>query len=69
MMPHIQQPSLLINDNTTDKKIKLSGSYLPVLFNKYIISANDNCKNYSIINSSDALLLPANSVVTLYVKQ
>ena len=60
---------VLINDNTTDEAIKLSGSNLPAQFNKYITSASDDCKNYGVVNSSDALLLPANSVVTLYAKE
>jgi glucuronoarabinoxylan endo-1,4-beta-xylanase len=59
---------VLINDNTTDVAIKLSGSNLPAQFNKYVTSANDDCKDYGVINSSDAILLPANSVVTLYKK-
>ena len=60
---------ILINDNTKDKTIKLSGNNLPVLLNKYITSANDNCKDYGVVKSSDALLLPANAVVTLYAKE
>jgi O-glycosyl hydrolase len=59
---------ILINDNATDKAIKLSGNNLPAQFNKYITSASDDCKDYGVIKSSEELLLPANSVVTLYKK-
>ena len=59
---------VLINDNATDKAIKLTGSNLPAQFNMYVTSANNDCKDYGIFNSSDAILLPANSVVTLYKK-
>jgi O-glycosyl hydrolase len=59
---------VLINDNAADKAIKLSGNDLPAQFNKFVTSANDDCKDYGVINVNDALLLPANSVVTLYKK-
>ena len=59
---------ILINDNATDKAIKLSGNSLPVQFNKYVTSSTDDCKDYGVVNGNDAILLPANSVVTLYKK-
>lgn len=60
---------VLINDNATEKTIKLSGNNLPAQFNKYVTSANDDCKDYGVVKSNDELLLPANSVVTLYAKE
>ena len=59
---------VLINDNTTDVAVKLSGANLPVNFNKYVTSANDNCKDYGTVNAGAAVLLPAGSVTTLYQK-
>jgi glucuronoarabinoxylan endo-1,4-beta-xylanase len=57
---------VLINDATTGRAIKLSAAGLPSQFNKYITSADDNSADAGIVNSEDILLLPANSVVTLY---
>jgi O-glycosyl hydrolase len=59
---------VLINDNGNDKVIKLSGENLVSQFNKYVTSANEDCKNVGTINAIDAVILPANSVVTLYKK-
>ncbi|MEO8112015.1 MAG: glycoside hydrolase family 30 beta sandwich domain-containing protein [Ginsengibacter sp.] len=59
---------VLINDNATDQAIKLTGANLPSQFNKFVTSANDNCKDDGTVNGSDAVLLPANSVITLYKK-
>jgi O-glycosyl hydrolase len=59
---------VLVNDNATDKAIKLSGNNLPAQFNKYVTSATDDCKDSGTVSSGDAVLLPANSVVTLYKK-
>ena len=56
----------IINDNSTDEAIQLSGSNLPAHFNEYVTSANDDCKDYGAVNDSDAILLPAYSVITLY---
>ncbi|HRH59111.1 MAG TPA: PKD domain-containing protein, partial [Chitinophagaceae bacterium] len=59
---------VLINDNAADRAIKLSGAALPAQFEMFVTSATDDCKSYSTVNSSDNILLPANSVITLYHK-
>ena len=59
---------VLINDNTESRAVKLGGSALPAQFSMFVTSANDDCKDYGIINTSDGFLLPANSVITLYKK-
>lgn len=59
---------LLINDASSGKAIRLSGGALPAQFNMYVTSTDDNAKDYGIVNSSDILLLPPASVVTLYKK-
>jgi O-glycosyl hydrolase len=59
---------ILINDNASDKAIKLSGNSSPAQFNQYITSANEDCKDHGVMKSTDALLLPSNSVTTLYKK-
>lgn len=60
---------VIINDNSTEEAIQLSGRNLPAHFNKYVTSASDDCKDYGQINSSEAILLPANSVTSLYAKE
>lgn len=59
---------VLINDNAESRAVKLTGAGLPAQFSMFVTSANDDCKDYGTINTSDGLLLPANSVVTLYKK-
>jgi O-glycosyl hydrolase len=59
---------VLINDATSGKPIRITGSGLPVQFNMYSTTVNDNTKEMGLVNSADVLLLPANSVVTLYKK-
>jgi hypothetical protein len=57
---------VLINDSTISKAVKLSGDALPSQFSMYVTSATDDCKDHGTINTSDGILLPAKSVVTLY---
>jgi glucuronoarabinoxylan endo-1,4-beta-xylanase len=59
---------VLINDNASDKAVQLSGSNLPLQFNKYITDETEDCKDDGTVNSSDIFTIPANSVVTLYKK-
>ena len=60
------QTIILINDNPTDKIIRLSGAGLPAQLNTYVTSASDDCKDQGLVGSAHNILLPANSVVTLY---
>jgi O-glycosyl hydrolase len=57
---------ILVNDATVAKPIKMQGANLPAQFNLYITSPDDNTKDYGLVNSNDIILLPANSVATLY---
>ena len=59
---------VLINDNNSASAIKLSGTGLPAQFTQYNTTATDNCIDAGTVNSADNILLPANSVVTLYYK-
>ncbi len=57
---------VLINDSPVGKGIRISGNNLPAQFNMYITSAVDDCKDYGMFNSAEDILLPPNSVVTLF---
>lgn len=57
---------ILLNDNASAKVIRLSGNNLPPQFNMYVTSVADDCKDYGIFNSAEDILLPPNSVVTLF---
>lgn len=58
---------VIINDNKdVAKAIRLTGSGLPAQFKKFVTSDADNTKDYGVINATDNILIPANSVVTLY---
>lgn len=59
---------VLINDNTESRTVKLTGAGLPIQFQVLVTSANDDCKDYGIINTNDGFLLQAGSVTTLYKK-
>lgn len=59
---------VLINDNSTERLINLAGAGLPARLNTYVTSEKDDCTDQGVANSSDNILLPANSVVTLYKK-
>ncbi len=59
---------ILINDNNESRAVKLSGTGLPVTFKKFTTTANDNCIEDGVVKSNEALVLKANSVVTLYFK-
>ncbi|MEO5682464.1 MAG: PKD domain-containing protein [Chitinophagaceae bacterium] len=60
-----QTTIVLINDNAEARVIKLSGD-VPAGFNQFNTTATDNCIDAGVVNSSDNIVLPANSVVTLY---
>ena len=62
------QTIVLINDNSTGTAITLSGNGLPAQFSMFTTSETDDCKDYGTINTSEGVLLPAKSVVTLYKK-
>jgi O-glycosyl hydrolase len=58
---------VFINDNKeTSKAVKLSGSGLAPTYKMYVTSADENTRDAGVVNSTDIVLLPANSVVTLY---
>lgn len=59
---------ILINDAGSGKPVRLSGANLPAQFSMLVTSADDNTKDYGAVNSGDVVLIPANSVVTLYKK-
>jgi glucuronoarabinoxylan endo-1,4-beta-xylanase len=59
---------ILINDSTISQAIKLSGVGLSSQFEMFVTSETEDCKDDGVINSSEAILLPPNSVVTLYKK-
>lgn len=57
---------VLINDAASAKAVQLSGNNLPSQFLKVITSATDDAKDYGNVNSADVILIPANSVITLF---
>jgi len=58
---------VIINDNKdSGMPVKLAGTGLPATFNVSITSGTDDCKDYGTVNSSDVILVPAGSVVTLH---
>lgn len=57
---------VLINDSTAAQAIQLSGNNLPAQFNKIITSAIDDAKDFGTVNTTDIILLPPKSVVTLF---
>lgn len=58
---------VFINDNKeTARAVKLTGTGLPQNFKMIVTSATDNAREVGLVNSTDVLLIPANSVVTLY---
>ncbi len=59
---------ILVNDNNESRAVQLSGTGLPATFTKYITSVDDNCRDEGLIEAPKALVLKANSVVTLYYK-
>lgn len=68
---HSQENSttiILINDASTGKPVKLAGTGLPSQFSKFVTSSGDNAKDHGLVTSTDIILLPPNSVVTLYNK-
>jgi len=58
----------LINDASSGKPVKLSGANLPAQMNMHVTAVDENAKDNGVVNSTDVILLPANSVVTLYRK-
>lgn len=59
---------VLINDNAEDRAVKITGTGLPAQFTMFITSSGDDCKDHGVVNTGDGILLPANSVATLYKK-
>jgi len=61
---------LLINDDTFDRAVRLSGSGLPTSFEIYVTSSdpNNNCLDKGVFNIIDNIVIPAGSVVTLVSK-
>ncbi len=59
---------VLINDNAEPRVIKLAGTVLPATFNQFNTTATDNCVDAGVVNSTDNILLPPGSIVTLYNK-
>lgn len=59
---------ILINDATSGKPVRLSGANLPAQMTMYVTAVDENAKDIGVVNSADVILLPANSVATLYRK-
>ena len=59
---------VLINDGASGKAVKISGAGLPAQFNRYSTTIDDNTKDMGVVNTADVILLPANSIITLYKK-
>ncbi|PWT96439.1 MAG: hypothetical protein C5B52_15800 [Bacteroidetes bacterium] len=59
---------VIINDTTQASFIDLAGQGVVSQYNEYVTSADDDCKDYGVVNSSNKIFIPASSVVTLYKK-
>jgi O-glycosyl hydrolase len=58
---------VIINDNKTETKaVRLVGTGLGAQYKVYATTATDDAADKGVVNSSDVIVLPANSVVTLY---
>lgn len=58
---------IIINDNkTSGMPVRLTGSGIPAELSMLITSKEDDCKSYGKVKNTDIILLPANSIVTLY---
>lgn len=57
---------VIINSGTTDKLISLAGNDLPGSFEMYrTTSGGENCNSVGTVNTAEAFVLPAQSIVTL----
>jgi O-glycosyl hydrolase len=58
---------VIINDNETEAKaVRLAGAALASQYKLYATTATDNAAEKGIVQSNNIILIPANSVVTLY---
>jgi glucuronoarabinoxylan endo-1,4-beta-xylanase len=58
---------VIINDNKdSGMPIRVTGTGIPSQLSMFVTSKDDDCKNYGTVNTSDIILLPANSIVTFY---
>jgi O-glycosyl hydrolase len=58
---------VIINDNKTEAKaVRLAGTNLATQYTFFATTATDNTADKGMVQSSDVILIPANSVVTLY---
>ena len=59
---------VLINDSASPRAIPLAGTGLPANFSQFNTTATDNCTAAGTVSSAARIVLPPNSVVTLYHK-
>ena len=59
---------VLINDNNTTRAIKINAAGLPAQWQQFITSSTQDCVDAGVISSGNNIVLPANSVSTLYWK-
>ncbi len=59
---------ILLNVGSSDKLMRVKGAGLPTELEAYRSSATEDCKAVGAFNSEKLLVLPANSVTTLYSK-
>lgn len=59
---------VLINDNAESRVIKLHAASLPSRLSLYVTSLTDDCKDCGAVSATNGILLPENSIVTLYKK-
>lgn len=62
------QSIVIINDNPGSRVVKLAEVGLPASFNMFVTTETDDCKDAGTVKAVDAILLPANAVITLYKK-
>jgi len=59
---------LINNDKENPVRVKVEGSGVPIDFIQFVTSEEDDCVDMGKKNAKDILMLPANSVTTLYQK-
>jgi O-glycosyl hydrolase len=59
---------VLINDNNTQRVVKLNATGIPPQLRQFTTSSIQDCSETAIINSAENIVLAANSITTLYWK-
>lgn len=59
---------VIINDDVSGKAFRITGEGLPGTFNSFLTNETKNCADYGEVEINKTILIPAQSVLTLYTK-